>query len=83
MAYILTLIVSITDWVVSLSFFCAEVRTTFCRNHQQFSCGREQRRTTCKGIVSRACGALGGQTVRLRSLTAEQYTKTWKMFGVM
>lgn len=30
MAYILTLIVSLTDWVVSLSFFCTEVRTACC-----------------------------------------------------
>lgn len=36
-----------------------------------------------QGVVSRACGALEGQAARLWSLTAEQYTKTQKMFGVV
>lgn len=53
MAYILTLVVSLTDWIVSLSFFCKEVRTAFCRNNQELNCGEWQRRRTCKGRVSR------------------------------
>lgn len=53
MAYILTLVVSLTDWIVSLSFLCAEVRTAFCRKNQQLSCGEWQRRRTRKAIVSR------------------------------
>lgn len=54
MAYILTLVVSLTDWIVSLSFFCTEVRTAFCRNNQQLRCGEQWRRRTRKGLLSRA-----------------------------
>lgn len=54
MAYIVTLIISLTDWVVSLSFFCTEVRSACCRNCA--TCvGIEARRRSRRGMHRGAC----------------------------